>query len=136
MGSCYHPSLHARFVSTYSVSCSRGVQKVGKHVFARCFVAFLLVDITALAQNEPSRTRYPESGSVVSARIVAETVGSVAAGVGSVGSLKRWVYHVDCGGDNPTAIALLGKHHRQSYLTPFDGLPKVRTRGSQYALQP
>jgi hypothetical protein len=47
----------------------------------------------AAAQQAPKPNPYPEHGQVVATRLGAEAVGSA----GSVGSLKRWIYRVDCG---------------------------------------
>ena len=45
------------------------------------------------AQQAPKPNSYPEHGQVIATRLGAEAVGSA----GIVGSLKRWVYRVDCG---------------------------------------
>jgi hypothetical protein len=44
------------------------------------------------AQQEPKPNPYPEHGQVIATRLGAEAVGSAD----SVGSLKRWIYRVDC----------------------------------------
>ena len=55
------------------------------------FASLALLPIAAgvAAQQEP----YPEHGQVIATRLGAEAVGSAD----SVGSLKRWIYWVDCG---------------------------------------
>ena len=58
-----------------------------------CALVFALVAGRAAAQNEPKQTLYPQHGEVISSRIEGEAVGSA----GVVGTLKRWVYRVDCG---------------------------------------
>jgi len=45
------------------------------------------------AQQAPNPSPYPEHGQVISTRLAAEAVGSA----GSVASLKRSIYRVDCG---------------------------------------
>jgi hypothetical protein len=56
------------------------------------FVSFVLAAGVA-AQPAPQPNAYPEHGQVISTRLGGEAVGSA----GSVGTLKRWVYRVDCG---------------------------------------
>jgi hypothetical protein len=46
------------------------------------------------AQPRPTPDPYPEHGQVIAARLGGEAVGSA----GIVGTLKRWIYRVDCGG--------------------------------------
>ena len=52
-----------------------------------------LVAAGVAAQQAPKPNLYPEHGQVIATRLGAEAVGSA----GVVGSLKRWVYRVDCG---------------------------------------
>jgi hypothetical protein len=55
-------------------------------------VSFLLAAGVA-AQPAPQTNAYPEHGQVIATRLGGEAVGSA----GSVGTLKRWIYRVDCG---------------------------------------
>jgi hypothetical protein len=60
------------------------------------FASLTLLPLAAgvAAQQEPKPNPYPEHGQVIATRLGAEAVGSAD----SVGSLKRWIYRVDCGG--------------------------------------
>ncbi len=64
-----------------------------KLLVARASLALLLVVAGVPAQEAPKGNPYPEHGKVITTRLGIETVGSA----GSVGSLKRWIYRVDCG---------------------------------------
>jgi hypothetical protein len=59
------------------------------------FASLALLPLAAgvAAQQEPKPNPYPEHGQVIATRLGAEAVGSAD----SVGSLKRWIYRVDCG---------------------------------------
>jgi hypothetical protein len=59
------------------------------------FASLALLPLAAgvAAQQEPKPTPYPEHGQVIATRLGAEAVG----GADSVGSLKRWIYRVECG---------------------------------------
>jgi hypothetical protein len=60
---------------------------------ARASLALLLIVGVVAAQEAPKGVPYPEHGKVIATHLGIETVGSA----GSVGSLKRWIYRVDCG---------------------------------------
>ena len=64
-----------------------------KLLVALVSLALLLLAARVAAQQAPTSNPYPEHGQVIATRLGAEAVGSA----GSVGSLKRWVYRVDCG---------------------------------------
>jgi hypothetical protein len=61
-----------------------------KLLAALASLALLAAGVAAQASRPSS---YPEHGQVIATRLGAEAVGSA----GVVGSLKRWVYRVDCG---------------------------------------
>lgn len=56
-------------------------------------VSLVLFAAGVAAQPAPTPNTYPEHGQVIATRLGAEAVGSA----GSVGSLKEWIYRVDCG---------------------------------------
>ncbi|HWX54993.1 MAG TPA: hypothetical protein VN176_10435 [Verrucomicrobiae bacterium] len=56
-------------------------------------LSVLLAITGASAQNAAKEKLYPVHGKVITARIEGEAVGSA----GIVGTVKRWVYQVDCG---------------------------------------
>jgi hypothetical protein len=56
-------------------------------------LTLLLFAAGITAQQGPQPHLYPEHGHVIATRLGAEAVGSA----GSVGSLERWIYRVDCG---------------------------------------
>ncbi len=58
-----------------------------------CCIPLLVIAIAAIAQDAPKGKPFSEHGKVISARLAGEAVGSA----GVTGTLKRWVYHVDCG---------------------------------------
>jgi hypothetical protein len=62
-------------------------------LIARGSLALLLVVAGVAAQDTSKGKPYPEHGKVIAAHLGTEAVGSA----GVVGSLKRWVYRVDCG---------------------------------------
>ena len=64
-----------------------------KLLVALASLALLLLAAGVAAQQAPKPNPYPENGQVIATRLGAEAVGSA----GSVGSLKRWIYRVDCG---------------------------------------
>ena len=64
-----------------------------KWLVALVSLALLLLAAGVAAQQAPTATPYTEHGQVIATRLGAEAVGSA----GSVGSLKRWIYRVDCG---------------------------------------
>jgi hypothetical protein len=53
----------------------------------------LLLATGVAAQPAPQPNPYPEHGQVIATRLGGEAVGSA----GSVGTLNRWIYRVDCG---------------------------------------
>jgi len=64
-----------------------------KLLVAFASLALLRLAAGVAAQQEPKPNPYPEHGQVIATRLGAEAVGSAD----SVGSLKRWIYRVDCG---------------------------------------
>jgi hypothetical protein len=72
----------------YTMKANRFVIRP-KLLVAFASLALLPLAAGVAAQQEP----YPEHGQVIATRLGAEAVGSAD----SVGSLKRWIYWVDCG---------------------------------------
>ena len=64
-----------------------------KWLVALVSLTLLLLAAGVAAQQAPTPNHYPEHGQIIATRLGAEAVGSA----GSVGSLKRWIYRVDCG---------------------------------------
>ncbi len=64
-----------------------------KLLIARWSLMLFLIVSAGAAQNETKQTAYPIHGQVVAAYLGAEATGSA----GIVGSVKKWVYRVDCG---------------------------------------
>lgn len=56
-------------------------------------VSLVLLAAGVAAQPAPTPNAYSEHGQVIATRLGAEAVGSA----GSVGTLKKWIYRVDCG---------------------------------------
>ena len=64
-----------------------------KWLVALVSLTLLLLAAGVAAQQAPTPNHSPEHGQIIATRLGAEAVGSA----GSVGSLKRWIYRVDCG---------------------------------------
>ena len=64
-----------------------------KLLIARWPLMLFLIASAAAAQNETKQTASPIHGQVLAAYLGAEATGSA----GIVGTVKKWVYRVDCG---------------------------------------